>query len=315
MIQPSPKMLVMEMNLMTATNKGFRTRAQLQMRAPRSVSYNITPGTGGVAGHYNGGKLGLTGLTDHARCEASWRADQNYHMDTNGWVDIAYTGAFCQHGICMAGRGFGVRTAANGTNVGNQNYYAFCWIGGAGDTPTTDALNAFEWWVNEARLAGKAGMRVVPHSGLFATSCPGDIVRARCAAIDNHSLTLSAVPSTPPIFTKPPLPGATQTVKNIQAAVHAGVDGFWGGGTDRAVNAIRSAALIGYTGNRFPYGIVYLQQCIGTKPDGIWGNNSKASLRSTVINLQRAVGTAADGGWGPFSEAAWRGLRARYYKY
>lgn len=302
---------------MTAVNKGFRTRAQLQLRAPRSVSHNITPSLGGSAGHWNGGPTKITPAMDHSKCEAHWRADQDYHMDTKGWVDIAYTGGFCQHGICLAGRGFGVRTAANGTNVGNQNYYAFCWIGGLGETPSVDAINAFEWWVNEARLAGKAGMRVQGHNSLFATVCPGPILKAECLIIDNKALALPLVPLPlkPPVFTKPTLPAPNATVMQVQKAVRVFVNGKWGDATDKGVNAVRCAALIGWEGNRYRYGVKYLQARVGTTVDGDAGPKTKAALRTTVVNLQRAVGAVPDGAWGPASEAKWWALRTKFYKY
>lgn len=191
---------------MAAVSKGFRTRAQLGLRAPRSFSANITPSLGGSAGHWNGGPVGDT--SSHDLCERHWRADQIYHMDRQKWADIAYSGGFCQHGVCLAGRGFFVRTAANGSNTGNQSYYAFCWIGGQGETPTTDALNAFEWWVQEARLHGGAGMRVKPHNALFATACPGAIITARCNGIDNRVLTL---PTPAPVTPTPPIPTVIAT--------------------------------------------------------------------------------------------------------
>lgn len=178
---------------MVAISKGFRTRAQLGLRSPRSVSYNITPQNGGVAEHWNGGPTGITALTNHAKCEEHWRADQNYHMNTMGWVDIAYTGGFCQHGKCLAGRGFNVRTAANGTNDGNQNYYAYCWLGGLGETPTRDALNAFEWWVVESRRAGKAGKRVRSHNSFFNTQCAGSLLTLQARSLDDKVLTFPPV--------------------------------------------------------------------------------------------------------------------------
>lgn len=155
---------------MTAKIVGFVSRADANLRAPRSVSYNITPANGGVAVHYGGP---AQNISSHAECITRWRGWQDYHMDRHGWVDIAYSGGFCQHGYAFAGRGFGTRTAANGTNDGNQNFYAYTWIGGDGETPTRDALNALDWWVVEARKAGGAGRQVVPHQHFKSTACPG----------------------------------------------------------------------------------------------------------------------------------------------
>lgn len=163
---------------------GFITRADAGLRKPRSVSYNIDPSGGGVTGHYGGP---AQNIGSHSECVKTWRGWQNYHMDTHGWVDIAYSGAVCDHGYALAGRGWGVRTAANGTNNGNYNYLAIVWLGGDGETPTDAAMNAFTWWVQEARKRG-AGNRVVPHSYHKSTGCPGNPVRKRIAVLDNKAI-------------------------------------------------------------------------------------------------------------------------------
>src|SRR4249919_716858 len=146
---------------MTATIAGYRSRAQLKMRPPKSVSKNINPKQGGSAVHY-GGSTPNPAPTDHVKCESTWRSWQNYHMDNNGWADIAYTAGYCNHGYVLAGRGYGVRTAANGTNDANYKFYAFCWIGGGNAAVSTQAKNALEWLVVDARAHGSAGMAVKP---------------------------------------------------------------------------------------------------------------------------------------------------------
>lgn len=149
---------------------GFVTRADAGLVRPRSVSRNIDPF--GSAIHYGGP---AQNIRSHDDCLKRWKAWQNYHMNTLGWVDLAYSGGFCQHGYAFAGRGFGIRTAANGTNHGNYHYYAWCWIGGQGEHPTDKALDAAAWWVAEARKAGGAGPDVQPHSAFKSTSCPGPL--------------------------------------------------------------------------------------------------------------------------------------------
>lgn len=168
---------------MTAQISGFRTRAQLNLRKPRSVSYNITPQDGGCAVHY-GGPTPNPAPKDHTTCEAVWRAWQNYHMDSNGWVDIAYTAGYCNHGYVLAGRGYGVRTAANGTNSANNDYYAFVWVGGGNAIPSQAALDALEWLILDARANGKAGKDVYPHKHFFGTECPGDFLTKEAAKLN-----------------------------------------------------------------------------------------------------------------------------------
>jgi hypothetical protein len=151
---------------------GFVTRAQWNARPPRSVTRNITP-TGGVTVHYGGP---AQKLSDHAACTRRVKQWQDYHMGEHKWADIAYTGLFCDHGYAYAGRGAGVRTAANGTNAGNQRWYAVTWLGGEGERPTAQAVAAGAWWVRELRAAG-AGRGINVHRDHKSTACAGDPLR------------------------------------------------------------------------------------------------------------------------------------------
>lgn len=181
---------------------GFVTRADAGLRPARSVSHNITPSAGGCAVHYGGpGSVRAVAAdpSTHARCVATWRAWQAYHMDGHGWVDVAYTGAYCQHGYAFAGRGFGVRTAANGTDDANQRYLAFVWLGCSGDeAPSPQAISALEWWISEARRAGGAGSDVQPHGALYPTECPGSVLKAQAARLRGTSVIVTPTPIVPP---------------------------------------------------------------------------------------------------------------------
>lgn len=145
-------------------------RSAWNARRPTSVSYRITPAKGGCAIHWEGPAMG------EYRAEqvpALLRGIQNFHMNTRGWSDIAYTALVDRFGRVWSARGPGIRTASQGTNEGNQNYYGICGLWGKGD-PFTDAaktgvLNAVEW----LRVAGGAGGSVRPHRAFHATECPG----------------------------------------------------------------------------------------------------------------------------------------------
>jgi hypothetical protein len=178
---------------------GFVSRADAKLRPPRSVSRKITPGRGGAAVHYGGP---AQKIRSHADCVARWRAWQAFHMDTHGWVDIAYTGGFCDHGYAFAGRGLGIRTAANGTNTGNESFYAFTWIGGDGETPTVEAHEALAWWVQQARDQ-QAGTGVQPHRAFKSTTCPGPHLVAAAARLDGKPFSPPAPPTPPPVKEAP----------------------------------------------------------------------------------------------------------------
>lgn len=249
---------------MTAKITGFHTRADLGLRAPRSISRNIHPGRGGVAVHYGGGPQGLGAKADHARCVARWRSWQNYHMNTHGWADIAYTGGFCDHGYAFAGRGAGIRTGANGTNAGNNDWYAITWIGGDGEQPTQAALNAADWWLNELRGAGGAGMRVVPHRFFKATGCPGNPMAAHAALRDGKPVSGAAPAPTP------------------------------GGGSERLMRqGVRGDDVRTWQGilNGAGYGLAV---------DGIFGPATEAATR----DFQAKLAVGADGIVGPQTRAA-----------
>lgn len=171
--------------------QGFVTRAEADLVKPDSFSRNITPGNGGAAVHWGGPAPTINGHND---CIRTWRGWQAYHMKTHGWADLAYTGGFCQHGFALAGRGFGTRTAANGTNAGNQNFYAFVWIGGTGMLPTAAAIRALLWWIFEARRRGGAGRRVVPHRVFTGSECPGNDLLRTSVRYDKRRV--SDVPAT-----------------------------------------------------------------------------------------------------------------------
>lgn len=155
----------------------FVTRAQWGARAPRNVPTDITPSRGGVTVHHVGGTR--LARARHADCAAQVRGIQGYHMDTNGWWDIAYSHLSCVHGYLYEGRGEGVRTAANGTGTGNRDWYAVCGLTGgsadAYDTVTSGLIDAVTMGVARLRALGGAGSAVNGHRDHLATACPGGL--------------------------------------------------------------------------------------------------------------------------------------------
>ena len=173
---------------MSARITAFDSRAVLGMPPPRSISRQIRPSAGGSAVHYGGPAQGLS-AAEHSACRRRWREWQAFHMgQQRGWTDVAYTGGFCDHGYALAGRGFGVRTAANGTTDANDRFYAFAWLGGAGEVPSTAAVDALEWWVREAREQGGAGLAVPGHRDFRPTPCPGDVMTAHARRLHNRPI-------------------------------------------------------------------------------------------------------------------------------
>ena len=88
----------------------------------------------------------------------------------------------------------------------------------------------------------------------------------------------------------------------LQEAVHVLVDGWWGEDTDKGLHAVRMASR--YHGGEFPYGVVFAQKRVGTKPDGVWGDNSTRAHDETVSDIQAALGVKKDGIWGEKTDRA-----------
>jgi hypothetical protein len=92
------------------------------------------------------------------------------------WADIAYNFLVCKHGYVFVGRGWNVRSAAQGSNVGNGHYHAVCFLGD--DTAKRDDVTALGRRALAALiLAGieryPSGLQIHPHSHFHSTTCPG----------------------------------------------------------------------------------------------------------------------------------------------
>lgn len=152
----------------------YVSRAGWGARKPRSRL--LMSRSNGLGGHYNGPAILLPAGCGSA-CHAAVRATQRFHMDGRGWADIAYNWLICPHGTIFEGRGWGVRSAANGTNAGNSWGFAVMVLIGQGQPFPDAAKRAF----NEVRLEhqrryGTTGLR--DHSSFKATECAGNPIRA-----------------------------------------------------------------------------------------------------------------------------------------
>lgn len=162
-------------------------RSEWGARKPKDVTRFRSNPEGSTA-HYEGPKLGPY---SHSTCAARARAVQNFHMDTRGWDDAAYTSMTCMHGVIYVMRWWGVRTAANGTNNGNAISYAHCVLIGDSDELTIAAKAGLSAAFAMARREGKAGGRVWTHDQWHNTACPGSPIRD----FVRNGLVLPAEPS------------------------------------------------------------------------------------------------------------------------
>lgn len=171
-------------------NSPFVDRSEWGALAPKGVSTNITPQGNTV--HYEGPHMGPY---SHEKCVEMVQGIQRYHMNSNGWADIAYSSLSCQHGYIFECRWLGRRTAAQGTNDGNQISYAHCALIGVDDVPTPELIRALHDVIIHFQKNG-SGQMLWGHRDWRATGCPG----APLYAITHDGSILADVPGaiTPP---------------------------------------------------------------------------------------------------------------------
>lgn len=155
----------------------FVSRSEWGARRPKATT-RISGPVYGVTLHWEGPDMGQPGphVWPHSQCDNYVRQIQDFHLDGRGWSDIAYSGVVCAHGYVFEGRGADLRTAANGTNGGNDHWYALCYLGGQGDAFTDDGMQGFRDGVDWLRRKGNAGDRVNGHRDHKPTACPGDVI-------------------------------------------------------------------------------------------------------------------------------------------
>lgn len=142
-------------------------------RAPKSHTPLPAGAVDALVVHYSAS--GADEQANHRNCAARVRAIQRYHMDTQGWADIAYNWLVCVHGSIYQGRGWGVRSAATG--AANSHTVAVCFLGND-DKGRQDATPAARQALREVYefVKRRTPRRIVAkgHRDFMATSCPGD---------------------------------------------------------------------------------------------------------------------------------------------
>lgn len=138
------------------------------------------------------------------------RAYQNFHMDSRGWNDIAYSFLVDDDGNVYEGRGWFI-VGAHTLNY-NSVSHAVCWIGNT-EQPSDAALVSINQLISEAAARVGRTLMVQPHSAVYETTCPGDLLRAWLAA----GRPTTGAPSAP----EPPAVTGSKTLKigNTGAAV------------------------------------------------------------------------------------------------
>ncbi|PGH11254.1 hypothetical protein AJ79_04989 [Helicocarpus griseus UAMH5409] len=127
----------------------------------------------GVKIHYTGGHLSKG---DHSKCAGKVKEIQKQHQNNpnEGWGDISYNLAVCQHGYVYEARGAQYRTGANGNQQLNKDHQAvLALVGSKGDTePSNDMIEGIKDAITYLRQKG-VGNEVKGHRDGYATACPG----------------------------------------------------------------------------------------------------------------------------------------------
>jgi peptidoglycan hydrolase-like protein with peptidoglycan-binding domain len=220
---------------------------------PEKTPTRLVPGSQrGIAVHYEGRDSEGQG---HDACDERVRAIQRFHMRDRGWNDIAYSWLVCRHGVIFEGRGWGIRTAANGTNEGNATFHAVCYLdddAAAVQDVTPEGYSGLTSVIAECRSKG-LGSEVKPHSYFKATACPGNELRAWVAAGGYNAPPPVPAPPPPP-RPAPSTPGwyrrmlqhvrpnmRGDDVKVVQRKVRTTADGIFGPNTEKKVRGYQAA--------------------------------------------------------------------------
>jgi len=171
----------------------------------------------GVVIHWNGPKIGQP---EHQGCPGLVRGIQDFHMDSKGWTDIAYSFVACQHGTVYEGRGWRGFQFANGSvkppagtgrfdltvDGSSEHWYTvLCLTGGDHDAkgrvldeqrPSAALVGALTGLVEIARDKG-AGREVKPHNDFRVKSCPGPTLHSHVRRWDGAAVTFEEDDVTP----------------------------------------------------------------------------------------------------------------------
>lgn len=139
--------------------------------SPYSPASEADPKSGLVI-HYDSYDQGLPDKP-HSACVDYWNSTRDYHVNSNGWVDIGYSFMACPHGYVLEGRGLFRQQAAQ---VGYNATYYSCTLGNGPSDPIPDAqieaVRELRQWLMEPDTS--IAEKVVGHRDLNSTSCPGD---------------------------------------------------------------------------------------------------------------------------------------------
>lgn len=134
----------------------------------------------GIIVHWNGPAMGAYRVDDVPGIILNtWR----YHVQSNGWADIAYNFSIDRFGDIWTGRGDRKWNAASGTTYANMNYLAVEMLCGEGDGFTDAMKSALERLALAYVESGRAP-HAYRHRDVTQTACPGEEIAAHVGALN-----------------------------------------------------------------------------------------------------------------------------------
>lgn len=150
-------------------------------RSPKCVSHNPLDRSSVLFVHYSDSDG--TGIDKKGEPKDALRNIQNFHMDSRGWCDIAYSYLIVQQRgifkkpLIFKGRGFGtVPASQEGHNTGNVSV---CIIADGNDRIKRSTVRAIGYLAR--RFPGEW---VMGHRDVNSTSCPGDRLYSKVGALN-----------------------------------------------------------------------------------------------------------------------------------
>ena len=138
---------------------------------------------------------------------------RNHMAEPKNWWDIAYSELVAQDGTVLEGRGMLYRSGAQGSTAHNRAYVALGLLLGDGDEVSPEMIQAVRERIAIIRFFQPQATKIVGHSDLKPTSCPGNHVRA----------LLHARAFEPDATDSPTPPAAQRTLQERVEAIELGM--------------------------------------------------------------------------------------------
>jgi len=180
------------------------------------------------------------------------RATQDFHMNTRGWNDIAYSYMIMPSGNIYEGRGWGVVGAH--TENHNSISHAICFAGNYQNMmPSSVALLSAAQLIRQGMNQGFVKPGTHPsggHRDVAATACPGGNLYARIPYL-RELVAVSTPPPSEPTIVKPSY-NPPLALRPIVSSTKAPNGGVWLLADDGSIYAFGGATYLG-SPNGQPY--------------------------------------------------------------